>query len=342
MRERGTCSHSLSSSRESDRYQRFSGNTIASRSTSCNCSGRRESPIQSCYWEPKAVSVNCRSSRAITKTRSGKIHVMKPTPRGCTSLQVECLVTPPYGPCGILDFDDCASGDEATWKCKVAEAVLHASRIYYTALRYVDHIESQPPSIRSQLWRKNEAFTFSFSDNMVPGDAHFWFGPYSSERASAIRKVLTRATNKVLGLGAGLIRYTCSYDDHPSEAGKARLEKCEAWGSTYGDINGQRVIYLCREWHTFNFIQRWSNLVHELTHVGGVGHCFECPYGAECGDVQKCDDWPTHQAIAAAQAWDYAAAGTYAYTAWLYGIGRAEEAGFCLPTSDLGGYSSPG
>ena len=310
--------------------------------TGCRCDSRLDL-VQSCAWHQGDVILlgESRSIRVLVPPRAGELISMRGnSPCGATAAS-GCLLTPPYGPCGILQYDNCEKETTDKWKCAVSRAVKYASSVYYTAQRYLMHIQQQPLSVRSKLWKLNSSWVFVETPNSDPWEINasleFWFGPYSAERAKSILKVVDKATRLALGIDGNLLTYTCDYTQHPLMSSKEKLSTCAAWGSKYGS-----TIYQCVDWASddkFNDVMRWSNMVHEYTHVGGAGHCIGgCPYGVAWDNpaLFQCDNRATFLQIKNAQDWQYLLVNTYPYTLWLYYFALALEDGLCVPTTVLG------
>lgn len=233
------------------------------------------------------------------------------------------------------DFRAVNGHSASTWWNKFEEAAEVYNVVISNVFWFMNYIllVGKTDKEREKLWKHNGDVSYKG----VGCSLETYFGKYNVARFVDVFVAIKRMRDRIYDwYHPYMLRITNDMSDYPSRKDYTpaqmlkRWETCDFWGSTqtvkYLDSHKnvaytQKVIYLCKSWSKFNIEQRWSNIMHEMTHAANVGPHMcstDCKAsGTACEGGWRCDGLQACLDLVKADNWAVIKTNSQTYTGWI-------------------------
>lgn len=281
-------------------------------------------------------------------SRFGRLGVSKPPTSGLVDSLGESLcpfLEPPAPPQydAVLGSPNPASPfNSLQWGLAFLDAISWAYPIIYNVKYFLNALNNLPSSLQGPLWKFNDEFFDG--ETMGRGSLQFWFGDRTPTKIQKVRAVINGMLKPLIT--APFIRFRNNWTTHPQWSEqwvKDGALTCGAFWAGEKFLNGHHTIWFCAEWPAKNIYERWSNIMHELTHAAGTTHqcssiCLDPPKGDMCVNSKSCDTTGSSQALL--QASDFTKlfknSGTFTNFIWCFFRAHTEHKCYPLSVADFG------
>lgn len=151
--------------------------------------------------------------------------------------------------------------EPSVWEGKFLEAYDMEQRVAIAINRTLTYMYYASEKERKSIWELNDPIYEGQA--LKPSSFKFWFGPYSD---NSFLKVFFKYDR--MYRHKDIVKVTNDWSNYPGTPGKGWNDCSGLWGANnFVPPNNERWVWLCGKWTGLSVRQRWTNLMHELSHV---------------------------------------------------------------------------